>query len=403
MNKTRILEALRSGCELHAACVLHFDLGGGSSAPAPDPNIGIAAANNSAISKEALDFNKQIYEENKPRQARSDAIAERVVNDQLDISKQNQAQAADQWSRFKTLFAPVEEQTIRDATTIDSAAEMERAAGDAASGVQTQFDNAAGQRRRYQLAMGVNPNSGRAMALDSEGQLGLAAAKAGAATNARLLARDRGIALRAGVANFGRNMPNTAANAYGIATAGGSNAVGNQNSTLATANANAAQMNQGFGTAINGYNSAGSILNQQYGNQLNAWNAQNQADALGSAGLGGLIGQVGMMSSKPWWAGSSKKIKTNKQPVEDAEILDEVKNLPVEEWDYKAGEGDGGRHIGSYAEDVQRKFGNEAAPGGKMVDLISMNGIALSSVKGLSRQVDRLEAKVQKLSAARGK
>lgn len=375
--------------------ICYLDLGGGGSAPAPDPAIGAAAQQNAEVAREALAFNKQVYADNQPRQAASDALATRVVNDQLAISQQNQTQAADQWNRFQTIFAPVENQTVADATNIDSAGELARASGEAAAGVQTQFDNAAGQRIRSQAAMGINPNSGRAMAMDSEAQLGLAASKAGASNNARLVARDRGIALRAGVANFGRNMPNTAANAYSTAISGGSNAMNNQNSTMATANANAGQMNTGFNTSINGTNSAMQGLNQQYSNQLSAFNSQVAQDNNNFNNSMRTVGTVAALFA------SSKKIKTNKQPIEDAKILSDVKTLPVEKWDYKGGEGDGGEHVGPYAEDVQAKFGDKAAPGGKAIDIISMNGITLSAVKGLSKQVDKLEKKVANI-AARG-
>lgn len=378
--------------------ICYLDLGGGGSAPAPDPAIGAAAQQNAEVAREALDFNRQVYADNRPRQAASDALATRVVNDQLAISQQNQTQAADQWNRFQTIFAPVENQTVADATNIDSAGELARASGEASAGVQMQFDNAAGQRIRSQAAMGINPNSGRAMAMDSEAQLGLAASKAGASNNARLVARDRGIALRAGVANFGRNMPNTAANAYSTAISGGNSAMNNQNSTMATANANAGQMNTGFNTSINGTNSAMQGLNQQYGNQLSAWNAQQQAGATSAAGLGQLAGTLGAAYLS---MGSSKKIKENKKPVDDADTLDKVKDLPVESWKYKQGVADEGEHVGAYAEDVQRKFGDKAAPGGKAIDVISMHGITLSAVKGLSKQVDKLEKKVANI-AARG-
>ena len=378
--------------------ICHLDILGGDDAPAPDPAIGDAAKQNAAIGREALAFNKQVYEENKPRQAKSDELATKVVQDQLDISKQNQVQATDQWDRFKKLFAPVEEQTVADATKIDSTDELDRAAGAASGAVQTQFDNAAAQRARNQAAMGINPNSGRAMAMDRTAQLGLAAAKADAANNARLVARDRGIALRAGVANFGRNMPNTAANAYGTAITGGNSAMGNQNSTMATSNANAGQMNQGFNTAINGGSSAMQGLNQQYGNQINAWNAEQQRIATSSAGLGNMVGMLGSAYMK---MPSSKEVKNKTGSINDEDTLKKVIDLPVDSWKYKDGVEDEGEHIGAYAEDVQEKFGDKAAPGGKMIDMISMHGITLSAVKGLSKQVDKLEKKVASV-AARG-
>lgn len=279
---------------LRAPFLCHLDLGGGGSAPPPpDPNIGLAAQQNAAVAAEALAFNRQVYNDNRPRQAAADALATQVVQDQLAISQQNQARAAEQWNRFQTLFAPVEDRTVAEAMNIDSAAELARASGDAASGVQMHYDSAGRQRARAQAAMGINPNSGRAMAMDSESQLGLAASKAGAANNARLVARDRGIAMRAGVANFGRNMPNTAANAYGLAVNSGNSAMNNQGSLMAMANANAGQMNQGFGVGIQGNHAAGNLLLGQYNGQLGAWNAQQQADAQRSAGMGNMIGTIG--------------------------------------------------------------------------------------------------------------
>ena len=376
--------------------------GGGGSAPAADPLIGQAALKNSQVAQEALDWYKNTYETDlKPRQAATDALTSRVVNDQLDTSAINKQRGTEQWDRFVSVFQPVEDQTVADATNIDSAGELARASGEAAAGVQTQFDNAAGQRARSQAAMGINPNSGRAMAMDSEAQLGLAASNAGASNNARLVARDRGIALRAGVANFGRNMPNTAANAYGLAM----NA--NQGATGANAGANAGALNnanfagQGFNTAIQGNNSAGNIMANQYGQQVSAYNAQQAADGASSAGIGNMIGTVGAAAMPYLMAMSSKKIKENKKPVDDGETLDKVKDLPVDAWKYKDGVADGGEHIGAYAEDVNKKFGDKAAPGGKAIDMISMHGITLSAVKGLAKQVGKLENKVEKI-AARG-
>lgn len=381
--------------------VVFLDLGG-SDAPSPDPNIGIAAAQNAAISKEALEFNKQMYEESKPRQAASDALATKVVEDQLAISKQNQEQAASQWERFKTIFAPVEDQVAKDAMTYDSQEELDRAAGDAATGLQSQFDNANAQRARAQAAMGVNPNSGRAQVADSEAALGLAGAKAGAATTARVTARDKGIALRAGAANFGRNMPNTAATAYSTAVGSGNSAVANQNAGAATANAAASTMNQGFTTAISGNNSAGNILNNQYQNQLSAWNASQQSGSSALSGIGQLAGQLGASYITKY---SSKKLKENKTKISHEDTLKKVKDLPVERWRYKDGIEDGGEHVGPYAEDIADSFGESAAPEGekgKMIDMISMVGINLSATKALAKQVDKLSKSVSKIAANRG-
>jgi hypothetical protein len=49
-------------------------------------------------------------------------------------------------------------------------------------------------------------------------------------------------------------------------------------------------MTQGFSGAIGANNSAGSMLNNLYGNQLSAWGQQQQANATSSAGIGQMIG-----------------------------------------------------------------------------------------------------------------
>lgn len=383
--------------------ICYLDLGGGDSAPAPDPAIGAAAQQNAEVAKEALAFNKQVYADNKPRQALSDKIAQQVINDQLSVSAQNQAQAKSQWDRFLTIFAPVEDQMVKDAMTIDTPAEQERAAGEAGAQVTKSYDAMQKQQARNLASMGINPNSGRALAVNANTGAMQAADSANAMTNARQLVKDKGIALRAGAANFGRNMPNTASNAYGLTLNAGNSAVGNSAATMNNANANAAQMNSGFNTAISGNNSAGSILNQQYGNQINAWNAQQAANANSSAGFGNMVGTLGASAiSKGLIFGSSKKIKEAKKPVDDNETLEKVKGLPVESWKYKQGIADEGEHIGAYAEDVNAKFGDKAAPGGKAIDMISMAGITMSAVKGLAKQVDKLDSKVSKLAASRG-
>lgn len=394
-------------CGLENPFICYLDLGGGGSPPPPDPNIGIAAQQNAEVGREALAFNRQVYEEGKPRQAEMDALAKKVVAQQLDVGDANQKQAADQWARFQELFVPVENQMVKDAMTIDSAAEQERAAGDAGTQVVKSYDAAQKQGARNLASMGINPNSGRALAATSTIGAMKAADEAGAMNNARQIVKDKGIALRAGAANFGRNMPNTAANSYGLTLNSGNSATSNQGAAINTALAGAGQMNQGFGTSIQGNSSAGNLLLGQYNGQLNAWGQQQQADAAGAAGMGKLVGAgIGFMAGGPAGAsigaqiGSSKKIKENKQPIEDAEILSEVKTLPVESWKYKKGVADEGEHIGAYAEDVQAKFGDKAAPGGKAIDLISMHGITLSAVKGLAKQVDKLESKVNKIASS---
>ena len=99
---------------------------------------------------------------------------------------------------------------------------------------------------------------------------------------------------------------------------------------------------------------------------------------------------------------SSKKLKHNKKKISPDIILNGLKKLPdIESWKYKKGVADEGRHVGPYAEDVRAAFGEEAAPGGKTIDMISMIGISMAAIKGLSKQVDRIARQVKNTEVCR--
>ena len=80
-------------------------------------------------------------------------------------------------------------------------------------------------------------------------------------------------------------------------------------------------------------------------------------------------------------------------------MLKEVDAVPVDEgWEYdpeKGGPDDGGvPHDGPMAADVQRVMGDDVAPGGRMIDLVSMNGKTMGAVQELSKRVKRIEARM---------
>jgi hypothetical protein len=102
-----------------------------------------------------------------------------------------------------------------------------------------------------------------------------------------------------------------------------------------------------------------------------------------------------------WMAGSSHTLKKNFRGMKPGEGLDMIEDVPVKRWTYKedSGYADGGKeHIGPMAENVQQVAGNEVAPGGKAIDLISMNGISMNAIQDLSQEVKG----IKRLLSARG-
>lgn len=273
-----------------------FEGGGKGGAPAAPDYTQIAASNEAAarvsaeVAREQLAFQKDVYNQSKPQQDRLEKLATDVANQQMQIADANQKQAESQWSYYKDTFQPVERRMVDEAMNYDSKARQEQMAGQATADVRSQMANANAQQNRAMLGMGVNPNSGRFAGLSKAQAVQAGASTAGAATGARNAVVDKGIGLRAGAASFGRNMTNTAAQAYGLATGAGSAAVGNQNTGFMAGAAYPQLLNSGYanniaasGQAINANLGLGGLMNQSYGIQANMYGQQQ-------AGQGAMIG-----------------------------------------------------------------------------------------------------------------
>lgn len=348
-----------------------------------------AAEANAAIGKEALDFYKGIYATDiRPAQQRQQKMADTLMDDYLDTSNQQKTFAREQNQYYKDTFQPIEKQMARDAMEYDSDANVKKRSGIAAANVNQQFSNAIGQRSRMAGRYGLSSSTfANQAAGDSRAQ---ALGAAGAQTGAAFDTMDKGIALRAGAANFGRNMPNTASTYFSGANASNGAAFGTGQQAMNNIGQNASFMGQGFNTAISANNSAGGLYGQV---------AQIDGRDSGLMGaLGGVAGQfAGSKAGSTMIAGFLSDVNAKKdiKPVSDEEALQAVKQTPVSRWTYKGGMGDGGRHIGPMAQDVNKTMGEQAAPGGKQIDLVSLNGTNMAATAALARKVDRLEQAIE--------
>lgn len=258
-------------------------------APKADPAIGQAALSNAELAKEQTAVARDQLAWEKQRADRQDPLVEKIVNQQISMGDANEARSADQWNTYQSLFKPVEQRMVSDAMNFDSPERQSRMAAEAGADVTRGYNAAQDQNMRALGAMGINPNSGRFAGLANENSLAQAKDTAGAMNQARRNTEMQGIALRTGAAQFGRNMPNTGIAADSVALNAGNSAVGGLATNSQIRNANNAAAAQWFGGATQANNSAGSLLNNLYGNQLNAY--QTQAGILGGAMQG--IGQLG--------------------------------------------------------------------------------------------------------------
>ena len=368
------------------------------SEPAAPDYSGIASANaeSAQLSKEAADnqlaFSKDQYEFLKPYVQKQLEIGQAVAAQQQADSAKASNRSDQQWGQYQTTFQPIEEKMAQEAMDYGSEADQERATGQAAADVSQQFQSQRAAAQRQLASMGVKPNSGTFMAQSRESDAAEAAARAAAMTGTRQAVKDKGVSLRAGAAAFGRNQTNTAGQQVGLSTGTGSAATQSAGAGVGSTLAAGNSINAGYGAQIDAANSAvranlglGGLMNSAYGNQAQMYGSQ-------MAGMGQLVGMGATMLS-------SKGFKEDGEPVDSGDAVEAFKNLDVDSWKYKDGIADGGRHVGPYAEDVQRELGDEVAPGGKQIDMISMSGAQTAAIKGLAEKLDEQDEAIEALAA----
>lgn len=342
---------------------------------------------------------------------------ERADADRAEVERQREANR------------PIEDRMREDAMGWDS---DERMAEQAAQARATVLSSSAAQQQaqqRQMASMGLNPNSGRFQSIGNATSQQAALSAAGAQNQARDDIRQQAVGMRQGVAQYGLGAQGQAAqmqgmntnaamsaagfgagqynaalgsaglsaslgqSAAGIGNAGigaslsaGNSALGGQaQANQMAASIPAGLMGQGFQGAMQGQAGMASTLNQQYGNQLQAWSANRQAAAQDSAGFWGGIGSMAGTAAGLYLA-SSKDAKTNKRPVEGS-ALAAIAGLPVEAWDYKPGMGDGGSHIGPYAEDFQAATGQGD---GKTIPVQDMLGLHTKAIQELGALLENI-------------
>lgn len=305
----------------------------GGDAPEPDPRIGEAALRTAEIGEDYLDF------------MRGQA---RITNEWADEDR----------ARYKEVFEPLQGRFIAESMEYDTPLRRTQEATAAQADVQQQASIARATSERDAMAKGIDPRSGRYADTRRRMDMDTALATAGAGNIARRRVEDTGRALRADAVNMGSGFAVNPATSISISNG----AVG-----------------AGSRGAMSGNEQMGSMLNRDYQNRYNA-HRDSQAD---QAGIFGALGTVA--GALPWGAMlSSKDAKTDKE--EAVGILDALKEVPVEKWRYKDGMGDGGEHIGPYAEDFQKATG---MGDGKSIGIIDAIGVTMGAVKELDAKIDR--------------
>lgn len=354
-----------------------------ASAPDPDPQIGKAALLQAQTGEKWLGFAQDAFKVSQQRQSQLDALTTQVTQQQLGLATDQANWAREDRDRYNSVYKPIEDQFIDEATNYATEDRQNEAAAEARADVSTAAANARSANERNAASMGISPTSGRFAGITATTDMNQTLAEAGAANTARQSVRDKGLALKADVVNLGKGLPATAAaGAAGSVAASGTALSGTQASN-AQALAAPSIVSQGYSGAMQGYAGQASTLNQQYGLQLDAWKTQQAAAAQGASGIGSFLGGLAGMFSFP----SDENIKHDKTEIAEGKGLDAVNNMPVTEWTYDEGAGDEGRHVGPMAQDFQRETGKGD---GRSIAVQDAIGITMKAVQDLDKKVDRL-------------
>lgn len=365
--------------------------GSASGAPKPDPKIADAADEQVKLGREWLDFSKEQFKISSARQAQLDALTKQVTDRQLGAADLALTAANEDRERYKTVFRPIEDQFVAEASNYATPERQAEAAAEAKADVLSSSAAAKEGARRQAIGLGIKPGSGAFAGIERAGDMGTALASAGAQNQARQTVRDKGLALKADVANMGRGLPAQAAAATGLGLNAGNSAIGLEQQNQNLFNSSTGIVGNGYGGAQQGYAAQASTLGNLYNSQMSAYQADQQASSSLLGGIGSAAGMLFGGSTMPWIF-SSEELKEEKAEIPEGEALEAVREMPVESWKYKEGVADEGAHVGPYAEDFQEATGRGD---GTTIPLQDAVGITMKAIQDL-------DAKVEKLSMAVG-
>jgi hypothetical protein len=283
--------------------------GGGSSAPAPDPNIGLAQQKMADLSQKEFDYYQNTLA---PQyQAQADKAAAQIddqnstlkgIADQYQTSqKQFDSQSQDYYDMYKGTYMPAMQGMVDQANAYDTEGNYAQQAQLAVGDVNDTFNAQQQSQARQMQSVGVDPTSGAYSSMWNANGVNQAAQQAAAASRARVAAQQLGWNMKTTATSMGQNLPGaslgagTAANqALAGATGATQQTVANNQTALGNTQTGIQNATQQSQNQIATQQSIGGMAQQSYNTQVNAWQAQQQADAQSSAGIGSAVGGLAM-------------------------------------------------------------------------------------------------------------
>ena len=290
-----------------------------SSAPAPDPRLVEAQIRSMGIQDDVIQRVMQQSEEMLPLQKEQLQFGLDTARTAYDQSQQDRTWMLDRRGSLSSM----QDTLVQDAKGFNAESRGNELAGKAMADVNQGFANAEGQQTRALSRMGVNPSSGKALAMGNQTEIAKATALAAAGTGARAQARQEGYALTDRATNALAGYP-----AMGMQATQSGAGFGASGTTIA---------NQGLAGMNSGYGAAGTMAGQMGQNAASMYGAmgsyKNGADnaAANANPMGALLGAGAQLGAAAIYKSSDRRLK------QDIELVgrDERTGLNLYEFAYK--------------------------------------------------------------------
>jgi len=335
-------------------------------APEPDPNIGLAQKELSELSRRQMDFWEQdIWPGLKEQSAQQQKLSEEQVGLNMESQRRQMAIAEEQYQRYKDKFEPLQDEIIADAQAYDTEANRERIASEAIGDVSTQFEIQRQNEKMRAGQYGIDPTSGRYRGMSEASNINEAATKASAANRARTAAEQLGWAKKMDAIGLGSGIFGNQATSTGLALNAGSAAIGAGQVPISNYGAMGSSLTGAIGSSMGGWSNVGQLGVGKYNADVNAYSAQQQASAAGSAGLGSALGSIAgaaasLYGTNTLTAAIAARPTSDIRTKQNIEVVGMLPNgLTIYEFEYKPEFKDSptaghGRFRGLMAHEVER-------------------------------------------------
>lgn len=268
----------------------HRVMGGGGSGGASQAASNYTAYRQAELSQQQLDWAKDVYAAEAPDRAEAQRLGTEVSEASLAQMRQQQEITQRASDDYDTKFRPLESKIVDDANNYDTAERRQSESNAAVSDVEKQIAAQRGSTMREMERAGVNPASGKTMAVQASMDVSAAKAKAGAGNAASKAVETIGYARRMDAANLGRNIASAQGTSAALGLQAGAATNASSAAGIAAGQSGNQVMQQGFAGAQQGLAGAANT----YGG-INS--ANSSAAAAKSANTGAAVGAVATVAA----------------------------------------------------------------------------------------------------------